>query len=543
MRDVFRDTHPEIVVIKGAQLGFSTTAMIRSFWMLTTWPCTVIYTFPTGKDVTKFTQSRINPLINGSTFLRARIVDVNSVGVKQFGVVPPGHDAEVGRYGRFVLPVSTPRSTLYFSGSASEKDATSVDADLLVHDEEDLSDPQIIEQFESRLDASKWKWKFRLSTPRLPGAGIDRTWKTTDQRKWLIRCAGCNAEFEMAFPGGPWDYSNIEPHSWEEYEKSGVARFVCHRCKRTITDDDRRQNGRWVVTAPSAVGRPHGYQVSQMAAPWIAPDRVLWRRYKSTWESDFWNLVMGIPWEEGTNVMTRDAILARAGGFAMWQSGSGCTMGVDVGAKMDVVIGRLAADGVPWTVHVGRYQTFADLDDLMKRFGVVACVIDAAPEEHMTREWAAKWNTPGYTRVWRSTYGGGGGRGPEVRWVEAEGLVSSPRTEILSKSSTELLSERVLPKYDGSEAYEAFLTHHVNSKRIVKFVPGLETQQVIDRYEWHEVGPDHLFHAATYEMLARMAPRQAMPPTIGLVSLSRGRDEARKEPLEVRSTSIRPPTR
>jgi hypothetical protein len=81
----------------------------------------------------------------------------------------------------------------------------------------------------------------------------------------------------------------------------------------------------------------------------------------------------------------------------------------------------------------------------------------------------------------------------------------------------------------------------VNSKRIAKFVPGLESQQVVERYEWHEVGPDHLFHAGTYEMLARMAPRNALPPSIGLVTLSRGKDEARREPPPVRAASIRPP--
>jgi hypothetical protein len=544
LRDVFRDTHPEIVVIKGAQMGFSTTALIRTFWFATTFPVTAMYTFPSGSDVTKFTQSRINPLISGTPYLRKRIVDVNSVTIKQFRVM---HESEMERW--LALPShkrpawSGQRSTLYFSGASTEKDAATVDADLVVHDEEDLADPQIIEQFESRLDASKFKWRFRLSTPRIPGAGIDRVWKTTDMRKWFVRCSRCNSEFEMAFPGGPWDYSCIEPVSVAEFERMGKARYVCPRCKGTLSDADRAA-GRWIATAPGPASRAHGYQVSQMAAPWVTAERVLQRRSRATWESDFWNLVMGIPWEEGTNAMTRDALLGRQDTTrAMQQTAVGGFMGVDVGAKLDVIV-DVMEEGRPRTVHMGRYDSFDEMDGLMARFDVRTCVVDAAPDSHLTRQFADRYNDyeSGRIRVWRVTYGGGP-KGPQVVWNEKTGDVTAPRTEILSKSADELLAERVLPRYDGSEAYEAFLVHHWNSKKVPQFVEGLESQGVLAGYKWVEVGPDHLFHAATYAMLARMAPRDQAPPMIGLVSLRRRPQGSNVEAPVYRPASVRPPSR
>ncbi|HEY5472663.1 MAG TPA: hypothetical protein VIK32_05670, partial [Candidatus Limnocylindrales bacterium] len=51
----------------------------------------------------------------------------------------------------------------------------------------------------------------------------------------------------------------------------------------------------------------------------------------------------------------------------------------------------------------------------------------------------------------------------------------------------------------------------------------LETERVLDHYEWHEVGPDHLFHAATYEMIARQAPHAMIAPPIGLITTRRGK--------------------
>ena len=199
LRDVYRDMAPEIVVMKGAQLGMSTTALVRAMWLLTSFATTAIYTMPTARDVGKFTQGRINPIVRSSQYLLDRIIDVDSVMQKQF-VVAPGQLEERRQRG---LALEGPRSTIYFSGASSEKDAVSIDADLLIHDEEDLSNPQIVDQFEHRLDASRFGWKFHLSTPRLPGAGIDAVFALTDKRRWLVRCAAARPSSRWRSRVGP----------------------------------------------------------------------------------------------------------------------------------------------------------------------------------------------------------------------------------------------------------------------------------------------------------------------------------------------------
>jgi hypothetical protein len=547
LRDVYRDMAPEIVVMKGAQLGMSTTALVRAMWLLTSFPSTAIYTMPTARDVGKFTQGRINPIVRSSQYLLDRIIDVDSVMQKQF-VVAPGQVEERRQRG---LAFEGPRSTIYFSGASSEKDAVSIDADLLIHDEEDLSNPQIVDQFGHRLDASRFGWTFHLSTPRLPGAGIDAVFQGTDRRRWLVRCPGCTAEFEMAFPGGPWPYATIEPdpsgwteHDWAVWEERGrPARFCCYCCGHNLTAEDRA-GGRWVPEAPMP-GRAHGYVISQLSAPWLDAERILLSYKQHPWRSDFWNLTMGIPWEEGTNAFTEAAIKSRCDETApMALSGSGCTMGVDVGAKFDVVVGLRDPSGAPRTIWFGRVDGYEDLDVLMRRYGVAACVIDAAPEEHATRAWAAGYNrlsaspaVPSHIVVWRAAYGSSARPGvtAQVSWNDESGVVTAPRTEILSCSAEELLERRILPRYEPSEAWLAYLAHHVASKKVPIWVSGLETERVLDRYEWHEVGPDHLFHAATYEMLARQAPQGIVAPPLRLITTRRGKaleERAQAEPRE-----------
>jgi hypothetical protein len=535
LRDVYRDMAPEIVVMKGAQLGMSTTALVRAMWMLTSFASTAIYTMPTARDVGKFTQGRINPIVRSSQYLLDRIIDVDSVMQKQF-VVAPGQLE--GRRQRG-LAFEGPRSTIYFSGASSEKDAVSIDADLLIHDEEDLSNPQIVDQFEHRLDASRFGWKFHLSTPRLPGAGIDAVFQLTDKRRWLVRCPGCMSEFEMAFPGGPWPYANIEPdptgwteNDWLRWEQDGrPARFFCHRCGRSLTPEDRAA-GRWVAEAPMR-GRPHGYAISQLSAPWLDAAKILLSFRKHPWRSDFWNLTMGVPWDEGTNAFTEASIKARCDETTpMAVTGQGTTMGVDVGAKFDVVVGTRDPSGAPRTIWFGRVDSYEDLGVLMRRYGVATCVIDAAPEEHATRAWAARYNrlssspaVSSHIVVWRAAYGSSArpGVAAQVSWNEETGVVTAPRTEILSRSADELLERRILPRYEPTEAWLAYIAHHVASKKVPIWVHGLETERVLDHYEWHEVGPDHLFHAATYEMIARQAPHAMIAPPIGLITTRRGK--------------------
>lgn len=532
---VYRDLHHEIVVIKGAQMGFSVMSIIRSLWSATTFPLSVIYTFPTQGDVSTFTAARINPIIAASVYLSDRIQDFDSVGMKQFARIPRAEQKRLQSLGQQVS-----YSTIYFKGAQNPKDATSVDADLLVHDEEDRSDPQTIEEYQSRLYASRFKWLIRLSTPTYPGAGIDRQWQRSDMRHWLIRCEGCGERFEMDFP------RNIEPESYREVLAGVPARYKCHKCGKTISEDARRR-GQWIAEKPSMP--VHGYSIGQMSASWITAERILEQESRATFKGAFWNLVMARPYQEGTNAMTREAILARQteqvvgegkviDRFEDGARGLGCTMGVDVGKYLDVVIGTMD-QGRPRTLEMKRLggdSKWEDLSQLMVLYGVVNCVIDSQPEDHMAHVFANKW----LGRVWRCRYSDG--RIKEVKFDETTHAVSVPRTEILTRSSTELLTERILPRYDGSDVYDAYILHHTNSKK-VPIYSGIESlalddtvdrERGIDHYEWRETGPDHFFHAGTYEMLARMGySASAGLPAIGLVSINRAEAMKSREPKVV----------
>jgi hypothetical protein len=342
----------------------------------------------------------------------------------------------------------------------------------------------------------------------------------------------------MAFPTATGDTrGTIWPERWDpawgedswRQAPPGAAFYMCPKCREPLREEDRRA-GRWVAAYPDRW--LHGYHVSQMSYPPMTAAQILFGEYKAIWKSDFWNLKMGLPWEEGTNAMTRAALLGPPGHGRTdpmrpmeLHSPTGTCMGVDVGAKFDVVVDRVE-EGRPRTIRMARLDSWAQVDEFMTKYNVRRCVIDAAPEEHATRQFQERYE-PG--RVWRCVYSG-----REVVWNDKTHVVSAPRTEILTKSADELLTRRVLPQFDGSPDYEAYVSHHENSKKVPKFVEGLEAERIIERYEWHETGPDHMFHAATYAMLARMGYTVEGVPAVGLVSLNRSskynRDEGERGP-------------
>ena len=85
-------------------------------------------------------------------------------------------------------------------------------------------------------------------------------------------------------------------------------------------------------------------------------------------------------------------VLALCGQEEMLESSrEECTMGVDTGRELHVVIAkRIKNSEKHQIVYIGVHHSYAELDELMKRFNVWLCVIDALPDIHATREFAKR---------------------------------------------------------------------------------------------------------------------------------------------------------
>jgi hypothetical protein len=168
--------------------------------MLTSFATTAIWTMPTARDVAS-SPGRINPIVRSQyrrPHHRRRLGHAEAVQ----GRARAARGAPSARPG-----IGGPALDDLLLGASNEKDAVAMDADLLVHDEEDLSDPQIVDQFEHRLDASRFGWRFHLSTPRLPGPA-DAVFQDRRRAGWSAvgMRGGVRAAARAARP-----YANVEP--------------------------------------------------------------------------------------------------------------------------------------------------------------------------------------------------------------------------------------------------------------------------------------------------------------------------------------------
>lgn len=361
---ILSDTSKDVAIRKCSQVGLSESAARMALALVNVLnPYTVAYTLPTAGFAATFTKTRINPVINGSKVMSGNISKSNdNVDVKQFG-----------------------DSFLFLKGAASSNAPISIPVDHLIHDEVDFSDQEVLGQYVSRLTHSKWRRTTLLSTPTLPGFGIDKAFK--ESRRWfnMVKCNHCNNYFvpnyydHVHVPGYTKDLRDIRPQvllriRWRE------ATLNCPKCgKEPSLQVEHRK---WVCENPSDPYVRAGYQVAPFDAPnIISPSYLVEASTKYDRLQDFVNFNLGLPMDDSEATMTRkdfDGLFVN-----MELPGSvQFVMGVDVGNIYHFAVAAVDPWGDMIVVHTeqvpmgnakNRYR------ELRNQFHVICTVIDSGP--------------------------------------------------------------------------------------------------------------------------------------------------------------------
>ncbi len=127
-------------------------------------------------------------------------------------------------------------------------------------------------------------------------------------------------------------------------------------------------------------GSPTGILISQLCLSTLIDPGEILREYEATRFPDrFYNLKIGVAWVDKANRLSTDEVLRLCGPMGILErSSASCTMGVDTGRELHVVIARPRGDRRE-IVYIGVHAAFDELDDLIRRFNVYRCVIDGLP--------------------------------------------------------------------------------------------------------------------------------------------------------------------
>ena len=475
--DLFEDRSDRLVIIKPTQVGLTTIAIVRMLWFLRYRVARGMYTFPRRDDVHDFVNSRFEVMVQNSPAIKKIMRGTDNIRMKQIG-----------------------KSFLHFHEASVPP--RMLDVDKLINDEIDLSDPAVLVQYPSRLDASKYKIHHRFSTPTVPGFGIDALYHRSDMKEWMVKCSGCNH----------WQVLNWEKNLRVD-KRTARAWYACTACEKVLAPWDI-DKGAWVAQKTDVKTRESGYRISQMMMPRMHPPTRLWELFGEMPLKDFYNLRLGIPFRPPGGSLTRELVLDSCFPdpetnprdefeieFAP-EPKQNYYMAYDQGNDLYVIVGKF----VNGKMHVVRAEIFPfeekkgweRIAKLFHTFQPRFMLGDATPNTHSARDLTEEMPTG------RAMVGFEGST--TSQWVvnKKKLTVNIGRTEMLDRVRDTVLAGGV--QFPGCKE-----PIHINIATIVDHLTNMERDEVVrkthsgDKLQglWRHTGADHFFHVLGHLLIAR----------------------------------------
>ncbi len=390
MQDVYEDFSPRMAILKAAQITASTCFNLKALWAARNLKLDIIYTLPSSADIQDFVSGKTNRLIANNPILQEWTKDKDSIEQKQVG-----------------------DNIIYFRGTWTQRAAIAIPADLYISDETDRSKQDIVAQYRTRLQHSKFGWEWYLSNPSAPGVGVDKHWQQSDQKYWMVKCQHCNKEWYISM-------DNIM------YDSSGNPYFGCLKCKKELD----RHHGRWVKKYNNR--DISGYWISLLMPPLISAKYILDKK-KNDSEEQFTNFVLGLPYVGKGNVLTRQAFFQN---LTDRVNPLDCRpiIGVDTGVGINTVIGN--KHGV---YYADKREDYRTVEMALSRWKNAIAVIDQGGDIIGPRKLREKYKNRVFLCFFREDQ-----KNDEiVRWKDDDGTVIVDRNKMIQTVVDELTEQRI----------------------------------------------------------------------------------------------------
>lgn len=421
MIDIYNDEHDDIVCKKSAQVGYSVLAILKSLWMLKYRSLNILYVLPTQNLMKDFVVPKVNPLIYSNEFIK-KSLDSDRENLKSIN-----------------------KRFLYFGGAASEREAISKTADVLILDEYDrMPDYSIVNIFDSRLQASESPRRWRFSNPSQIGFGVDELYNQSDQRIWFMTCSKCGYKSYIDFNKETYEVG--EQTRFSHYVNQDDRIYCCGGCDKELDDEDRRM-GEWIARFPGR--KRHGYWINQMMAPWVTADRIM-EQYEESSIEFFYNFVLGKAYTPSDMIVDRDAILRATAPSNIMRTN--VVIGVDQDAGGCYYV-AMTPDGV---FDHGYVDSWEKIEHLKLMYNAVV-VCDPNPYPTMPKIMAGKYSD-WYMCYFKEMKG--------VDTIEFKGsVVYADRTRVIDIVANEIISQRLLFRQRPSEMEATIIKHWANLYR------------------------------------------------------------------------------
>lgn len=452
--DVFADMSPKQAWMKGAQLGLSTTAILKVLWMVKNFGgkgLNAIYTMPTSKERNEFVNDKVNRIIVQNPILLQYTEDRDTVEQKQLG----SHKVN-------------------FRGTWGLKDAMTISSDLNVYDEVDASNQIVVEQYATRLQHSPHKMEWYFSHPSAQDTGVDKYFQRSDQKHYFHKCPACNE----------WQYLSW-PDSFDEKRRI----FVCKKCGKEM-DRHTRRKGQWVKKFEEA--EYSGYWIPLLLAPWVTAGEILdYRRDKT--EEYFYNKVLGLPYVGGGNKLSKQAFQQNLTPDNLYPDSPNdrVVIGMDTGKNLHYTCASMKG-----LFYYGVAADYDEIEHMMERWPKAILVIDQGGDLIGSRKMREKYRG----RCFLASYGEDRKTEELVRWGanDESGMCVIDRNRMLQLVVDEFTDSRfsVMGDMEDNNEFRGWLTYFAHWRNLTRVIEEDMNGRV--RKIWRRNGDDHWAHATAY---------------------------------------------
>lgn len=472
--DIYNDLSPNQALLKPPQIGATVMNTLKSMYVAKKLRRQIIYTLPTQGDVQDMVGGSINRIIAQNPVLMDWIKDHDTVEQKTVG-----------------------QSMIFYRGTFTQKQAMMIPSGLNIHDEVDASDPGIITQYQTRLQAQEdggWSWYF--SHPSLSGHGVDVYWQQSDMKEWYVTCPECKESQVMSWP------DNIDLDK---------KIYVCQFCKKELPDDVRI-NGEW----KDKDGKPwtgkvidkykfSGWHVSQLMLYNKSAEDII-SAYNDPLKDKqyFYNYVLGLPYVSSDDRIDPSVVLRNCVDLVNEQEGR-TIIGADTGHGIHYVL--LNKQGLFFYDHETTITASKDPYDVirshLRKFPRSIAVFDQGGDLIGVRKLQAEY--PG--RVFLCFYRKDRKSVEMVDWGTDDeyGKVTVDRNRMMTLVVEQMRDIGRIRLNGTKEEWRDFASHFGNmyrEKLVVKETREKDNKELYGaEYVWKRNGADHFCHALLYAIV------------------------------------------
>ena len=479
LREMHDCNAEELVGQKSAQMGYTETALNRTFYAIDIRGESVLYILPTDSDASDFSASRFDPALEMSPHLQAMFSNVKNVGHKRAG-----------------------SANLFVRGSRSRSKLKSLPVGHIVFDElEEMVQDNIPLALE-RMSGQDNRSVDYISTPSIAGYGINTRFEYSDQRHYYFKCPHCGKQIELGLENLVVTAETLDdPRIRDSY-------LQCTYCKGVIPHKQKREIFKTASWVPSYTNRlAHGYYINQLYSTLLPPysiaETVLKARFDPAAEQELYNSKMGLPHAVKGSQLTDEDIKNAMAHYQKPNKGSPnqyTTIGIDVGKFLHVVIMRFEYNGAKsgdvntrMSARLMQEMTvnqFEEIDELLYRYNVRSGIIDANPERRKALELCQRF--PGLMRM--CFYGNGvTGRNLNIHSADQH-AVTVDRTSWLDATMLRYKAQRISLPVDTSLEFKEHM------KAPVRIYKKDSDGNPVGAYVNSK--PDHFAHASNYAEIA-----------------------------------------